>query len=380
MSLAAATLVATQANASPQNPFAPSAAALTKIQQAWSAVPEYASSPALDTGHLADPSGGSMAGATVIALPESQNAKVGQTLAAVTRATTDSAGNYTLHLPYADWTQLRGLRNEDYMNVHIIAFYPDAVASWFTPVQLRAEKAGTTKLVLRQVPASNTSKALAAAKAAPDESVPSGCAVQSRKVYANRPLVVGYKSTVKASDINYAQYTYTSTASQTTGAGISLSGFNTGFSADGSTTQSSGFTAPFPKIAGASNNYMTVYSTWYDDYLFCANPAGYGDYYEYDMTFNSVNTEDGTPGAPQVAAGHCSLEAPGVAISYTKTTQTGWSAGASTSGVIGINLSSQDGWTGSSALTYDLKVKAPICGVSNYPNATDPSAGYLQVH
>jgi hypothetical protein len=44
-----------------------------------------------------------MAGATVIALPESQNAKVGQTLAAVTRATTDSAGNYTLHLPCADW-------------------------------------------------------------------------------------------------------------------------------------------------------------------------------------------------------------------------------------------------------------------------------------
>lgn len=384
LSLAAATLVTTQASASPQHPFAPSAAALNRIQQAWSAVPQYAGSPALDTGHLADPSGGSMAGATVLAFPESQNVRVGQVLAPVSRATTDSAGNYTLRLPSAKWTQLRGLRNEDYANVHVIAFYPDAVASYFTPVKLSARTAGSTTMVLRQLPAANASKARAAAEAAaqaaPDEQVPAGCAVQSRKVYANRPLVVGYKSTLTASHINYAKYTYTSSASQTTGAGISFSGWNTGFSADGSTTQTSGVTIPFPTITGASNNDMTVYSTWYDDYLFCANPAGYGDYYEYDMTFNSVNTEDGTPGAPAVAAGKCSLEAPGVPISYTQTTQTAWSGGANVSGVIGINLKSQDGWTGSSALTYDLKVKAPICGVSNYPNGNDPSAGYLQVH
>lgn len=379
LSLAAATLVATHASASSQNPFAPSVAALSSIQHAWSVVPEYAGAPALDRGHLADPAGGSMAGATVIVFPVGASIKAGQHLTPIARATTDSSGNYTLRLPYSKWPLLRGLRHENYLNLHIIAFYPDAMANWFTPIKLSAHKAASSKLTLRQLPSKNASKALAAARAVPD-SDPPYCAVQSRKVYANRPLVVGYKSTLVASHINYAQYTYTSTASQTTGAGVSVTSPNGGFSASGSITQSSGVTIPFPKIKGASNNDMTVYSTWYDDYLFCTNPAGYGNYYEWYFYFNSVNTEDGTPGAPAVAAGKCSLEAAGVPISYTTTTQETWSAGANVAGVIGINLSSQDGWTGSSALTYDLAVKAPICGVHNYPNGNDPSAGYLQVH
>ena len=31
-------------------------------------------------------------------------------------------------------------------------------------------------------------------------------------------------------------------------------------------------------------------------------------------------------------------------------------------------------------LIYDLKTWAPICGVHNYSNGNNPSAGYLQVH
>jgi hypothetical protein len=69
-----------------------------------------------------------------------------------------------------------------------------------------------------------------------------------------------------------------------------------------------------------------------------------------------------------------------VAINYTTSKQTTWSAGANVTGDIGINLSSQDGWTGSSALTYDLKVKAPICGVNEPPGYQGASPGYLQVH
>jgi hypothetical protein len=87
-----------------------------------------------------------------------------------------------------------------------------------------------------------------------------------------------------------------------------------------------------------------------------------------------------TPGAPIVAAGKCSLELPNVAITYSTTSQSTWSEGASLSDYIGINLSSQDGWSGSSELTDDLKVKAAICGVRNTPNSNNPSGGYLQVH
>jgi hypothetical protein len=200
-------------------------------------------------------------------------------------------------------------------------------------------------------------------------------------------MVVGYKSTTHANDINYAQYTYTDTVSQTTGAGISATGPNGGFSAGGTTTETSGVTIPFPTIHGVSSNYMTVYSTWNEEHFSCVEPAVAGTapsdvqfYDEWDVLLNSVNTEDGTPGAPIVAAGHCDLEGPNVAIKFTTTSQQTWSDGVSISDIIGINLSSQDGWTGSSALTYDLSASGPICGVNNFPNANNPSAGYLQVH
>jgi hypothetical protein len=47
---------------------------------------------------------------------------------------------------------------------------------------------------------------------------------------------------------------------------------------------------------------------------------------------------------------------------------------------IGINLSSQDGWTADSALTYDLSKRGAICGVHNTPNGNHPSAGELDTH
>jgi hypothetical protein len=205
------------------------------------------------------------------------------------------------------------------------------------------------------------------------------CYVLSNPEIGNVIMAVGYKSTTQAAHINWAQYTYTSSASQTSGVGVSYSGAYGGFSVDGTTTNSSGVTMPFPVIYGESSNYMSVYSTWNDTEWQCENAVP-EVFTAWTVSLNSVNTEYGTPGAPIVPAGKCDQEAPDVAISYTTTTQSTWSAGVSLSDMIGINLSSQDGWTGSSALTYDLSVQAPICGVDNFPNANNPSAGYLQTH
>ena len=54
--------------------------------------------------------------------------------------------------------------------------------------------------------------------------------------------------------------------------------------------------------------------------------------------------------------------------------------GVSISNKIGINLSSQDGWSTSAALTYDLATSANVCGVSNFPGDSNPSAGFVKVH
>jgi hypothetical protein len=362
------------------DPFHASAASLESIQKAWSSVPEYASAPALATGRLTDPKGQAMAGATVVVMPVPNSPKVGQRLIAVARATTNSTGGYTIRLPAAERPLLRPGKGDD-LNLHIMAIYPDAVANWFVPVRPGTQEAPTANLVLRQVPRQKTANATTGtvpAVVGPAPPGPASCVYLSDTEITKVPMVVGYKSTTHAADINYAKYTYTSTAAQTSGVGLSLTTSNGGFSVDGTTEKSSGVTMPFPTITGESSNYMTVYSTWNDAEWYC---AGYDNpYYAWVTSLNAVNTEDGTPGAPIVAAGHCSPEAPGVPISYTTTTQSTWSEGVNLSDYIGIDLSSQDGWTGSSALTYDLAEEAPICGVSNTPNSNNPSAGYLQVH
>jgi hypothetical protein len=406
--IGAAALVPVSANASsPQDPFIASPAAVASIQNSWSAVPQYATAPVLDTGHLVDSTEQAVSGATVIVFPVPKVTEADQPLTPVARATTDSDGNYTLHLPTSQQTLLQNAGDADSLNLHIIAFYPGGIANWFMPAPLDAatptatvpvavatptatiptpttatttppaQSPATTELTLQQLPAGNAATALAAVSATP-AGVPSGCYIVSHTENANVPLVVGYKSNAKSGDVNYSQYTYTSEADQTTGVGISLNAANTGFSVNGTTTHTSGVTIPFPQINGSSNNYFTVNSTWDNDTLACL-VTGFS-WTEWYYALNSVNTERGTPGTPAVAAGYCSTEAGGVAISYTTTTQSEWSTGASVSSYIGINLSSQDGWTGSSALTYDLKGQAPICGVDNYPNANNPSAGYLQTH
>ena len=125
---------------------------------------------------------------------------------------------------------------------------------------------------------------------------------------------------------------------------------------------------------------MVAESTWDDDDLFCSNGVG-GYYTEWDYMFNSVSSIYGTPGAPAVAAGDCVGEAANIPVTYSTDQQATWSVGASVSDDIGINLSSQDGWTQDSSITYDTSVYAPVCGVKappNYQGGTSP--GYIQVH
>lgn len=395
--LATSVLVPAAARATPVvDPFNASAASVQYIQRAWSSVPEYSSAPALTTGSLTDPAGRAMAGATIIVLPVPKSPKAGESLTPVARATTNSNGGYTIRLPSAERSLLQESGSGGYLNLHIIAFYPDAMANWFMPINGSTRQASTANpnastrtiptahLVLRQLPSKNAANAAASVAAAPQVPIPPGAASCSEVSNTEVPgveMVVGYKSTLTASHIKYAQYTYTTSTSQTTGVGISLSAESTGFSVDGTTTQSSGFTAEFPKITGASSNDMAVNSTWNDTEWHC-QAGNLTWFYGWTVYLNGVGStwSNATPGAPAVAAGKCLTAGANTTVTYDTTSQSTWTAGVSISGHIGINLSSQDGWSGSSSLTYAFATSAPICGVSNYPNANNPSAGYLQVH
>jgi hypothetical protein len=379
--LVAAALVPGTARATP-DPFHASAASLENIQKSWAYVPEYASAPALASGRLTDPRGSAMAGATIIVFPVPKSPKAGATLTPVARATTSANGDYTLHLPATARPLLLGPRSNVYMNMQIIAFYPDAAAIWFVPIKPGAKEVPSANLVLRQLPPAD---AAASARPAAQQVVPyppngGACTGLSNTEIPNVPEVVGYKSTGTASHINYAQITYSSTVDQSSGVGFSLSGAKGGFSVSGTTETTSDINLPYPKISGASSNYMTAYTLWNKAYIRCTGTASNPPFYAYEVYLNSVSTPDSTPGAEPVSAGKCSLGEAGVPITYDTTSQETWSTGVNISGYIGINLSSQDGWTTSTSLVYDLAVTAPICGVHNYPNANNPSAGYLVVH
>jgi len=152
-----------------------------------------------------------------------------------------------------------------------------------------------------------------------------------------------------------------------------------GFQASGTTNVTSGIALPYPTITGASSNDMSAHSTWNDTYLECEQGVPPTRVFLWELWLNSVATQNGTPGAPAVAAGKCDTASPNIAIKYYTTNQDTWSDGVNLGATVGISLSSQDGWTTDTELIYDLKTSAPICGVHNYPNANNASAGYLQV-
>jgi hypothetical protein len=347
-------------------------AAVAAVQSAWSYVPEYQAAPALDTGRLVSSTGRPVADATVIVLPVPLGAAAGMKLTPVARATTDSAGRFTIHLPRSD----RGLlqtaagRSAGYLNLHVIAFYPGETASWFVPVKAASTVAAVSNLVLRKLPA--------ASRVRPQGSPITGCYVESTTERPNRAMTVGYKSNTK-SDVDYSQFTYSKGTTETTGVGTSFTAAGSGYSVDGTTSRTSGIAVNFPPIAGGpGSNYFKVSSTWYTDFLSCAVEGA--AWLEWYTAFDSVSAGDGTPGAPEVSAGYCSVATAGIANTYSTTTQETWTDGASLAGDIGINLSSQDGWSSDAELTYKLSANGAVCGVNNYPNYSSPSAGHLQTH
>lgn len=177
---------------------------------------------------------------------------------AIARATSDAAGRFTVHLPNAKRALLRGIRPDGFYNVHVIAFYPDAIANWFTPVQAKGGDVAISNLVLQRLPAQT---ATASAGLSPLAS-PAGCLVDTSTPKSNIKMVVGYKSNTKAGDISYSAFTYTAEADQTTGVGVSVTDESAGFSVQGTTSRTSGLTINYPTIKGKSSNYFDAWTTW----------------------------------------------------------------------------------------------------------------------
>jgi hypothetical protein len=348
--------------ASAAAPVSPAAVAV--VQHAWSYVPEFPSSPVIDTGTVVT-AGHPVAGATVLLFPIHYGpVKPHTVVRPISRAITSSDGGFAIRLPASPDHVLisAGHYIRGAFNLHVMAVYPGGIGNWFVPV--RAGALASTRLVLHRTPVKISAG-------------PAACTETLEKTFPNVPVEVGFKDSGN-STLAWAQYTYSTSTSTTMGAGISYTSVEGGFSADGTTTQSAGGSFTWPHMKGAGVNKLLASGLYYDYHWICYP----GEDQYYIVSLNSINSASGSPGTEGIAAGYCSALEHGDKDSYTVGTQETWGSGADLkdSG-LNINLSSQDGWSTSAYLTFQAgSQNVPVCGVNNYPNANSPSAGQLNVH
>ena len=178
-------------------------------------------------------------------------------------------------------------------------------------------------------------------------------------------------------------FTYSTSSSMTLGTGVSYTGSNSGFSANGTTTQTSGGSYTFRNLTGTGNNHLQgdgIYDEWEN---YCVNVRGNANVYMWNLQQQDVSGEYtyATPGTPAIPAGDCITSQAGANNSFSVGTQQTFSAGAQLSVAgYGINLSSQDGFTNASTLTYRFSTHGhPICGSGGYPGIPGYT-GVIGVH
>jgi hypothetical protein len=336
-----------------------SPAAVAAVQRSWSSVPEFPSSPVIDTGTVVA-AGRTVDGATVLLFPV-QYGKQGGVVRPIARAVTSSDGGFAIRLPASDDHMLISAGHySGALNLHVMVFYPGGIGSWFT-------RAGATvpRLALHRIPVDISSG-------------PAICESSLDKTFANVPVEIGFKDTGDTPAPAWATYTYDTSASTTMGAGISYSSATGGFSNDRTTTQSAGGSYTWPHLKGAGVNDLLGAGLYYDYHWIC-DP---GDNQFYIVELNSIGSSEGSPGAEPIAAGKCDTLEHNTTDTYTQGTQWTWSSGADLKAVgLNIDLSSQDGWSSTAYLTFAAgSDNVPVCGVDNYPNSHSPSAGELNAH
>jgi hypothetical protein len=361
---------------------AESPSASAAIERSWSYVPEFSSAPALAQGQLVDSGGAPVSGATVILFPVPVKPRAGDKLTPLARTTTGAGGSFTVRLPVERDALLTSPRSAGARNLLVMAFTPGGVAEWYysLPAASTSGRAGNAV-----APAGTGAASIPFAKlrvhpearaAQPSaSSSPAGCGIIDDGEIGGIPVVVGMRESGASDAIT--SFTYSTSSSMTLGAGVSYTSSNSGFSANGTTTQTSGGSYTFANMTGTGNNHLQGDGV-YDEYeQYCDIPPNSVTVWNLQQEGVTSEAEPATPGTPSIPAGDCVHGERGAINTYSTGTQQTFSAGAQLSVVgYGINLSSQDGFTQDSSITYQFTTYShPICGSGGYPGV----AGYTGV-
>jgi hypothetical protein len=318
----------------------------------------------------------------VILFPVPVKPRAGDKLTPLARTTTGASGSFTVRLPAERDALLTSPRSAGARNLLVMAFTPGGVAEWYysLPAASTSGRAGNAV-----TPAGTGAASIPSAKLRvhpePRTAQPSassstgGCGITDYAPIANIPVVVGMRESAASDAIT--SFTYSTSSSMTLGTGVSYTGSKSGFSANGTTTQTSGGKYTFANLTGTGNNHLQgdgVYDEWEN---YCNIPPNSVTMWNLQQAGVTSEGQPATPGTPAIPAGDCVHGEKGATNSYSTGTQQTFSTGAQLSVVgYGINLSSQDGFTKDSTITYKFTTYShPICGSGGYPGV----AGYTGV-
>lgn len=170
-----------------------------------------------------------------------------------------------------------------------------------------------------------------------------------------------------------ATFSYTSGVSNTLGVGVSGSGAAGTWSASGSSTVSSSGTVGFSSVTGAANRDFRTSFNYQRVATKCTTNTGStittGKTFRASA-FNGGATNSSGPATPSISSANCVSHSAGSSFTKSSTSASTISGGASTSGTIGINLTSEAGYTSAGKMAIKFSTYGTLCGTAGTPGGT----------
>lgn len=166
------------------------------------------------------------------------------------------------------------------------------------------------------------------------------------------------------------QFVYTSGSSSSLGEGFSLSGAYGSFSASGTTGVGSTGSETYPVQGNGQYAYYETEFTFEKFRRTCINPRQPTtvDYLAKAVSWAAGAQIQRPSGAP--AAGYCVSQLAGSVFRKESTTAITWTNGFSVGGFVGINLSTDTGYSTSASVEYSFSAQRHLCGTGGYPGGT----------
>lgn len=365
-------------------------------------------SPTVASGHIVDREGRPFPGSVQVELRlwpgESvlANLEVGDgvKVTPVAKAVTDARGFFELRIENPGLVQ-RMAADSQYVDLEIVAETPDGRAPYsfsLSVAELEGKQAldsdeglathgPLANLTIEPISAEDYKVSDASSQGIPagavDDPSTDGSDGYGGKLYCewvvvenlgSRAVTVG-AAYLTASGVTH-DFQFSSGATMTVGVGYSATSQDAGFSQAGTSTRGTSATVDYPTHTGTNNH--RIFRTYYKYSTFrerCQTSATSGWYWANNWETRPTTWAAGAPygtsaSAPSTPSAYCTGYTPGTSHVQETTAAASWSTGVDVSYYIGINLSSQSGWTAYVKNTFTFNATRDLCGTNGTPGGS----------